>query len=133
MHRQQSRVAAKLDDEIAITYRVHRVLAQLWPAVLVHKTHRPRYELPVQGQRRTSQSAAAKRANVGPLPALRQPLAIPFEHFDICQEMMRQVNGLRSLQMSITGKYHFLFPLRELDEGLLEQPNFRQEFPQFIQ
>ena len=51
MNAQQRRDAAKLNGEIAVAYRVHRVLCELRPILRVHKTKQSRDQFAVERQR----------------------------------------------------------------------------------
>src|SRR2546426_7962066 len=106
MNAKQSRDAAKFDREITIAYRIHRVLCDLRLALGIDKSKQFRDQFPVERETGSGNGAAAERTNVPPLKATLQPLPIALQHLHVCQEVMRQEDRLRTLQMRVAGDNH---------------------------
>src|SRR6185503_12791031 len=102
MNAQQCCDAAKLDGEVAVAYRIHRILGELRSISHVHKTEQSRDQLAVKRQCGSGDSAAAKRTDVHPLEAALQPFPVACKHFHVSQQMMREINRLRPLQVSVS-------------------------------
>ena len=58
--------------------------------------------------------------------AVPEALAIAFEHLDVGEQMVREIDGLRALQMRVAGNEHVGIFLAERDERALQIGDFRQ-------
>jgi hypothetical protein len=56
----------------------------------------------IQRQGRAGDGAAAQRTNIDAVETIHQPPAIALEHLHVSQQMMREENRLRPLQMRVT-------------------------------
>ncbi len=66
------------------------------------------------------QRSAAKRADVHSRLAVQQSCHVPFELFPVGQQVLREGNRLRPLQMGITGHHGLLMLFGLVQDGLLE-------------
>ena len=53
------------------------------------------------------------------LRASAQPLAVAVEHLDVGEQMMREIDGLRALEMRVAGNDDVAMPRAEIDERAL--------------
>ena len=123
MNRQQSRVAAKLDGKITVAHGVHRILGELRSAFRVNKAEQPGHQLAVERQSGASVRSAAQRTNVHPFETILQPLAVAFQHFHVGEQMMREINRLRPLQVRIAGYQHAGVLFAKSDQRALQRAN----------
>ena len=126
MHREQRRRRAEFHDKIAVAYRVHRILSQ------ARKAEQVRHQGAIQRQGRTGQRAAAERADVGAGITVQEPALVAFQHFDISQQMMRQINRLGALQMGVAGDDDIGVFLTEFDQRRLQALNGRLQDHDFL-
>ena len=119
MHGQQRAGSAKFDGEIAVAHGVHGVLRELDLAAGIHEAKQLGDKCAVERQCAAGDRAAAERANVHPRMAVPKPLAIAFEHLDVSEQMVREINGLRALQMRIAGNDDVGIFLAERNERAL--------------
>ena len=113
MHGEQRRRRAKFHHKVAVAHRVHRILGQ------TVKAEQPRHHLAVQRQGGTGQRAAAEGADVRAPVAVEQPALVALQHFDVGQQMMRQINRLGALQMGVAGDEHVgILPSQSDQRGL---------------
>jgi hypothetical protein len=56
--------------------------------------------------------------------AVPEALAIAFEHLDVGEQMVREINGLRALQMRVAGNQHVGIFFAERDERALQVGDF---------
>src|SRR3954447_11130939 len=103
MDREQGGQAAKLHRKIAVAHRVHRILGEDGAALEVHEAEFFRDELAVERQGRARDGPASERTNIHADETPVRPLMIPFQHLDISEQMMGEINGLRPLEMSVSG------------------------------
>ena len=93
VHHDQGQVRQEFDHVVPVGDRVHTVEGRS------PETQLPGGELPVQGIGGAGQGARAQGAQVKPLPAVADPLHIPFEHLKIGAQMVGQGDRLGLLQM----------------------------------
>jgi hypothetical protein len=127
MHGQQRAGGAKFDGEIAVAHGVHGILRELNLAAGVHEAEQLGDERAVERQRGTGNRAAAERADVHARVAVPEALAIAFEHLDVGEQMVREINGLRALQMRVAGNDDVGIFLAERDEGALQIGDFAEQ------
>ncbi len=127
MHGEQRAGGAEFDGEIAVAHGVHGILRELNFAIHVHEIEKFRDKHAVKRQRRTGDCAAAERADVHARVAIPKPFAIAFEHLDIREQMVREINGLRALQMRIAGDDDVGIFLAERNERALQIGNFFEQ------
>ncbi len=77
------------------------LVASMLFAVAAVESEAVRHQSPIQRQRRPRHRARSQRANVQPLPAVRQPIRIAQKHFDIRQQPMSHQHRFRPLQMRV--------------------------------
>jgi hypothetical protein len=53
---------------------------------------------------------------------------VAFDHLNVGQEMMGQVDRLRPLEVSVPGDYDVLFTLAKLDQSRLKRAQFAKQF-----
>ena len=132
MHGQQRGGGAKFDGKIAVAHGVHGILRELRLAADIHKSEQLGDERAIQRQRGTGNRAAAERADVHARVAVPKPLAIAFEHLDVGEQMVREINGLRALQMRVAGNEHAGIFFAERDERALQIGDFAEQQSNFI-
>ena len=132
MHGEQRGHAAEFHHIITVGHGIHRVVGNHRCVVGVHKAQLARDELAVQRQRGARQRAAAQRAHVHAHEAIEQPLVIALEHFHVSQQMMREINRLRALQMRVAGDEHFEIVFAKLNQRQLKVMNFIGEIADFL-
>ena len=121
MHAQQRRDETKLHREVAVAHGVHRVLRYHRPAPRVLEAERCGNLLAVERQRGASQRAATQRTDVHTREGVEQPLAITLDHLNVCQQVVREVNRLRPLQVCVAGDDDIIVRLAKRDERLLQR------------
>src|SRR5438876_1295251 len=121
MNAEQRRDAAKLDGEVAVAHRVHRILGELRSIFYVHKTEQSRDQLAVEWQGGAGNRAAAERTDVHPLETVLQPFPVACQHFHVSQQMMGEINRLRPLQVGVSGNQKVGVLFAQLDQRVLEQ------------
>ena len=102
----QSRVSRELHHEIAITHRIHRVLSDSGLAVFIHELEQACDQLAVDRHRGPCDCTAPQWTLVQAPVRIVQTATIPFEHFHVGEQVMREVDRLRTLEMGITGNHH---------------------------
>ena len=75
-------------------------------AVGIYEAEQPGDEHAVERQRGTGNRTAAERADVHARVAVPKALAIAFEHLDVGEQMVREIDGLRALQVRVAGNAH---------------------------
>ena len=98
----------------------------------VHEAEQLGDELAVERQRGAGNRAAAERADVHARVAVPKPLAIALEHLDVGEQMVREINRLRALQMRVAGNEHVGIFLAERDERALQAGDFAEQHDDFI-
>ncbi len=86
----------------------------------------------LSGKRGAGNRAAAERADVHARMAIPKPLAIALQHLDVGEQMVREINRLRALQMRVAGNEHVGIFLAERDEGALQIGDFAEQRDDFI-
>src|SRR4030095_1792311 len=83
-------------------------------------------------QRGAGQGAAAERTNVDSAQAILKPFAVALRHFNVGKQAMGKIDRLRALQVSVPG--HYDLPVRdcELNQALLESPDFTKNAASFV-
>ena len=106
MHGEQRGGGAKFDGEIAVAHGVHGILRDA--AVCLWRPQSRAAWRRIRGRaaawnRQSRRCRAGRRSRA---EAIRQPLAIALEHLDVGEQMMREINRLRALQMRVAGNDH---------------------------
>lgn len=127
MHSQQRGVGAKFDHEIAVAHAVHGILRELRAAFRVHEAKLFRDGLTVEWERAAGQRAAAERADVHARKTIREPGVVAFQHLDVGEEMVREINRLGALEMRVAGDDDGEIFRAEGDERFLQRANFLGE------
>src|SRR5947208_6242135 len=107
---------AKFDGKVAITDRIHRILRDFGPAFAVHETEQFGNQLALERKSRAGKCSAAERADVDALKTLAQTFAVTREHFDVREQMMREIDGLGALQVGVAGNNDTDFLSAEFNE-----------------
>jgi len=111
----QRRRKNKLRDIVPVGHRIHAVAADF------RKAKKPGRAGPVDRQPRPGQGRRPQRQNVQALSAVFQPLSVAGKHFGKRQQIVRQKNRLRLLQMRVAGHDGGDFLFGHADQLLLER------------
>ena len=85
-------------------------------ALRIHEAQLARGELAVNRQRGAGDGAGAERANVGVLGHIEETRAVAREHLHVGEQMVRDGDGLRALQVGVAGQNGRLVGLRLRDQ-----------------
>src|SRR5690349_25040811 len=96
-------------------------------AFRVDKFQQRRGEGTVQGKRGTGQGTAAERTDVESPQSLCKSFDIAGQHFDIGQEMMSEIDWLRTLEVGITRYNDFALAHSQLVKRALKRPHFAKK------
>ena len=129
---QQRGGGAKFDGEIAVAHGVHGILRELRFAARVHEAEQFGDEHAIERQRGAGNRAAAERADVHAAAAIPKPLAVALQHLDVGEQMVREINGLRALQMRVAGNEHVCVLFAERDERALQLGDFSEQGNDFV-
>ena len=114
MRRHERQRREQFHGEVAVAHGVHGVLR-----------HRIKAEqrgdvFTVEDDGGAGNRSAAEREDVQPFPRIHDPAAIAVEHFDVCQQVMREKDRLCALEMRVAGDDHFQLSFAELHERALQ-------------
>ena len=101
-------------------------------AVGVQEAKQARHQFTIQRQRGAGDGAAAERADIDARVAIPETLAIPLQHLDVSEQMMREINGLRALQVSVAGNDYVRIAFAERDERALQSGDVAEERDDFF-
>ena len=101
-------------------------------AIDVHEAEQFGDEHAVQRQRGPGNRAAAERADVHARVTIPKPFAVAFQHFDVGEQMVREINGLRALQVRVAGNEHIGVFFTERNECALQVNDFAEQQDDFI-
>ena len=79
----------------------------------------------------STRSIGSVEPAIAPLPS-GQTFTVAFEHLDVGEQMMREINGLRALQMRVAGNQHVGIFSAERDEGALQVGDFAEQRRDFV-
>ena len=111
MHQQQGGAGAELDGKIPIADGIHGIGGHLLESEQV------RHVISVDGKTGPGQGGGPQGQYVDPLPAFREPLFIPLQHFKPGQHVMAEGNGLGDLQMGKAGHDGIRFPAGDIQQS----------------
>ena len=101
-------------------------------AVGIHEAEQLGDEHAVERQGGAGNRAAAERADVHARVAIPEPLAIAFEHLDVGEQVMREIDGLGALQVRVAGNDDVGVVLAERDERALQAGDFAEQRGDFV-
>ena len=132
MNGEQRCGGGKFDGEIAVADGVHGILRELRFAARVHEAEQFGDEHTVERQSGTGNRTAAERADVRARAAVPEALAVAFEHLDVGEQMMREINRLRALQMRVAGNEDVGIFFSQPDECALQPGDFAEQHNDFV-
>ena len=88
--------------------------------VTAGKSSSSRDEFAIEQDRRAGDGAGAERQDVHPLAGIGEPAEIALEHLHVGEQMMREIDRLRALQMRVAGNDDVAMPRAEIHERALQ-------------
>ena len=120
VHHAQRGRCCELDGKVAVAHRIQAVLAQLRLALGVDHAQGLGDTRTVQRVGGASQCSRPQGQAVGAGADFTHALFVPREHFHIRQQVVRQADGLRHLQMGETGHHGLGVLRRDVHQGALQ-------------
>src|SRR5205823_3695752 len=85
-------------------------------------------DFPIEDDCRSSQRAGTERQHICSRIAITKTLHVALERFDLRQQIMREKDWLRALQMRVTGHHKIHMLLREIKQRGLQRAKTSRDF-----
>ena len=116
----------QLHGEIPVAHRIHRVLGDR------REFKQAGDEFAIEANGRAGDRSAAEREHVEAAARVGDPAEIAVKHFDVGEQVVREIDRLRPLQVGIAGNEHVAIGRGQFDQGALRGPEQGAERVAFV-